>query len=166
MDVSLPPIDLTDSGEVESEAMAGPKQTKANATPGDPYQTPVCAEFHRTIELIGKRWTGAILAVLMQGPHRFNEILNSVPGLSDRLLTERLRELEDKGIVERRIFAERPVRIEYALTKAGLDLDQLIKVITAWGLKWCPEPTGVARGDHAATGTRVSKVTITARPPK
>jgi len=97
MDVSLPPIGLINSGAVESEAMAGPKKNEANTTPSDPYQTPVCAEFHRTIELIGKRWTGAILAVLMQGPHRFNEILNSVSGLSDRLLTERLRELEDKA---------------------------------------------------------------------
>ncbi len=146
--------------------MAKPKLDDASTPRSDPYQTPVCAEFHRTIELIGKRWTGAILAVLMQGPHRFNEILNSVPGLSDRLLTERLRELEDKGIVERRIFAERPVRIEYALTKAGLDLDQLIKVITAWGLKWCPEPTDTARGDHAAKGTAVSKAKTAARPPR
>lgn len=105
----------------------------------DEWQTPVCAEFHNTIELIGKRWTGAILAVLIRGPQRFNEILATVPGLSDRLLTERLRELEDKGIVTRKIFVERPIRIEYGLSDAGQDLDHLIKVITAWGLKWFPE---------------------------
>ena len=103
------------------------------------WQTPVCAEFHNTIELIGKRWTGAILAVLMRGPQRFGEILGAVPGLSDRLLTERLRELEDRGVVTRKIFAERPIRIEYGLSDAGQDLDQLIKVITSWGIKWFPE---------------------------
>ncbi len=91
--------------------MAKSKIKVANAQTADPHQTPVCAEFHRTIELIGKRWTGSVLAVLMAGPRRFNEILNAVPGLSDRLLTERLRELENNGIAERRIFAERPVRI-------------------------------------------------------
>jgi DNA-binding HxlR family transcriptional regulator len=135
--------------------MAKRQVSERSTSSVDPYQTPLCVEFHRTIELIGKRWTGAVLAVLMQGPRRFNELLNTVPGLSDRLLTERLRELEDNGIVERRIFAERPVRIEYALTPAGLDLDQLIKVITAWGQKWRPEPSqGSAKaqeGRHVAS---------------
>ena len=119
--------------------MAKPRGSERRTSSVDEHQTPLCVEFHRTIELIGKRWTGAVLAVLMQGPRRFNELLNAVPGLSDRLLTERLRELEDNSIVERRVFAERPVRIEYALTPAGLDLDQLIKVITTWGQKWRPQ---------------------------
>ncbi|MEW6641855.1 MAG: helix-turn-helix domain-containing protein [Pseudomonadota bacterium] len=117
----------------------------------DPYQTPICAEFHRTIELIGKRWTGAILAALMQGPLRFNEILSNVPGLSDRLLTERLRELEGEGIVERKVFAERPVRIEYQLSAAGLDLDQIIKVVSAWGLKWQKKSGAPASANRSAT---------------
>jgi len=123
----------------------------------DPWQTPVCAEFHHTIELIGKRWTGAILAVLMRGPHRFSEILGAVPGLSDRLLSERLRELEDNGIVVRQVHAERPARVDYALSEAGQDLDELIKVITAWGLKWFPERVAGVSRKPAKTATRPAR---------
>ncbi len=138
--------------------MAKSKIKVANAQTADPHQTPVCAEFHHTIELIGKRWTGSVLAVLMAGPRRFNEILNAVPGLSDRLLTERLRELENNGIAERRIFAERPVRLEYALTEAGLDLDQLIKVVTAWGLKWNRESSQNPSSERSVPGaTRANR---------
>src|ERR671918_2394805 len=78
-----------------------------------------CTAYHQAVELIGKRWTGAILFVLLDGPLRFSEVKLLVPDLSDRLLSERLKELEAEGIVERRVIDEMPVRVEYALTEKG-----------------------------------------------
>ena len=77
------------------------------------------------MELVGKRWTGAILYVLLQapGPLRFSEIAHAVPDLSDRLLSERMKELERCGIVDRHVAATSPVRVEYALTDRGRDLE-------------------------------------------
>src|ERR687895_319770 len=86
----------------------------SGASSGD--RSPCCSLYHRAIELVGKRWTGAILLVLMDGPLRFSEIRQLVPDLSDRLLSERLKELENEEIVERRVIDETPVRVEYALT--------------------------------------------------
>ena len=82
-----------------------------------------CSLYHQAIELVGKRWTGAILLVLMDGPLRFSEIKQLVPELSDRLLSERMKELEARGVVERRVCDGRPVRVEYALTEMGRELE-------------------------------------------
>ena len=75
-----------------------------------------CSAYHRAVELIGKRWTGAIVFVLMDGPLRFSEVKVLVPDLSDRLLSERMKELESEGIVERHVIDEMPVRVEYCLS--------------------------------------------------
>src|SRR5713226_4081357 len=75
-----------------------------------------CPRYHRAVELIGRRWMGAILRVLITGPQRFNMLLTSIPGLSDRLLSERLRELEATGLVVRRVLPGPPVGVEYTLT--------------------------------------------------
>lgn len=95
-----------------------------------------CMAFQQASELIGRRWTGVILYMLLQGRSRFSELLNNVHGISDRLLTERLRELEEKGLVERFVIPESPVRVEYALTEAGRDAEAIISVIWDWGNKW------------------------------
>jgi DNA-binding HxlR family transcriptional regulator len=95
-----------------------------------------CMAFQQGIELLGRRWTGVILYTLLQGPQRFNELLGGVHGISDRLLTERLRELEEKGLVERRVIPESPVRVEYALTDAGRDAQDSISTIWQWSNKW------------------------------
>ena len=79
---------------------------------------------------------GIILRVLMSGPHRFSEILAVVPGLSDPLLTQRLRELEAKKIVERHVFPTSPVRVEYQLTAAGHDLENAVRTLSRWADKW------------------------------
>lgn len=79
---------------------------------------------------------GAILVVLMRGPHRFNEILNAVPGISDRRLTERLRGLEAEGMVTRRVLPESPIRVEYELTDSGKDLNEVLKSVMLWSNKW------------------------------
>jgi DNA-binding HxlR family transcriptional regulator len=97
---------------------------------------PVCPDFHAAIELIGKRWTGAILIALTDGPKRFGELAKAVPGLSDRLLSQRLRELEEEGLVERTVAPDAPVKVTYALTVRGLDLKPAIAELRAWARRW------------------------------
>jgi DNA-binding HxlR family transcriptional regulator len=92
--------------------------------------------FQRAIEFIGRRWVGVILYVLLEGPARFNELLARIPNLSDRLLTERLRELEAAGMVTRDVQPGPPVRVVYALTDAGRSLTGIIRDIAAWGHEW------------------------------
>src|SRR3954451_6600536 len=96
----------------------------------------VCPLFHAAIELIGKRWTGAIISALTEGPLRFGELARAVPGLSDRLLSQRLRELEDEGLVEREVEAGTPVRVTYSLTATGEELGPAIKELKAWAKRW------------------------------
>jgi DNA-binding HxlR family transcriptional regulator len=96
----------------------------------------LCPKFHKTVELIGKRWTGAIIRVLLDGPRRFNEILSVIPGISDRLLTERLRELETAVIVRREVQAESPVRVVYELTQRGRELREPLDAIGHWAEHW------------------------------
>jgi DNA-binding HxlR family transcriptional regulator len=96
----------------------------------------VCPHFHRAIELIGKRWTGAILCALTERPMRYAELGKAVPGLSDRLLSQRLRELEEEGLVERQVEAATPVRVVYSLTEAGQELDPALRELKAWARRW------------------------------
>jgi DNA-binding HxlR family transcriptional regulator len=95
-----------------------------------------CSAYHRAIELVGKRWTGAILFVLLDGPARFSEVKQLVPDLSDRLLSERMKELEAEGIVERRVIDDMPVRVEYALTAKGKALEPAVRALKAWARAW------------------------------
>lgn len=97
-----------------------------------------CVQFQRAIEFIGRRWVGAILYILLEGPCRFNELLASVPNLSDRLLTERLRELESAGLVTREVVSGPPVKVVYELTDAGHALSDIIRAIAAWAREWMP----------------------------
>lgn len=96
----------------------------------------ICPHFHRSVELIGRRWTGAIIKALLHGTTRFTDIAHAVPGLSDRLLSERLKELEAAGIVVRVVHPDTPVRIEYHLTEMGLDLSNVMDAISDWGIRW------------------------------
>jgi DNA-binding HxlR family transcriptional regulator len=96
----------------------------------------VCPHFHDAIELIGKRWTGAIVFALTEGPLRFGELGKAVPGLSDRLLSSRLRELEQEGLVERRVEEGSPVHVTYSLTEAGAELRPAIAELKLWAKRW------------------------------
>jgi DNA-binding HxlR family transcriptional regulator len=96
----------------------------------------VCPHFHAAIELIGKRWTGAIVCALTEGPLRFGELGRAVPGLSDRLLSQRLRELEQEGLVEREVEPGTPVRVIYSLSEKGADLDPAIRELKQWATRW------------------------------
>ena len=95
-------------------------------------RSPCCGLYHRAIELVGKRWTGAILLVLMDGPLHFSGVRQLVPELSDRLLSERLKELEAQGIVGRRVLDGSPVRVEYSLTPKGRALEPTLRAIKQW----------------------------------
>ena len=96
----------------------------------------VCPHFHHAIELIGKRWTGAIVCALTERPKRYGELRKAVPGLSDRLLSQRLRELEEEGLVERIVEAATPVRVTYSLTEAGQQLDPVLSELKSWARRW------------------------------
>src|SRR6201986_474667 len=96
----------------------------------------VCPHFHAAIELIGKRWTGAIVCALTERPMRFGELGRVVPGLSDRLLSQRLRELEEEGLVEREVEDGSPVRGTYSLPAVGRQLDPAIKELQIWARRW------------------------------
>src|SRR5947209_13096298 len=95
-----------------------------------------CPLYHEAVELVGRRWTGAILRVLMDGPLRFSEIAQAVPELSDRLLSERMKELESRGMVERRVIPGPPLRVEYELSQMGRDLKPALSELQHWANRW------------------------------
>ncbi len=89
-----------------------------------------CPYYHRAVELIGRRWTGAILRALLVDVHRFSDLTEAIPGLSDRMLSERLKELEAEGVVLRSVIPETPVRIEYHLTDKGRALWSVVEAVS------------------------------------
>ncbi|HEX4032982.1 MAG TPA: helix-turn-helix domain-containing protein [Solirubrobacteraceae bacterium] len=96
-----------------------------------------CPYFHQAVELIGRRWTGAILETLMQaGSLRFSSIAAAVPDLSDRMLSDRLKELESNALVERTVIAGPPVRVQYALTQKGQELAPALEELKRWARNW------------------------------
>ena len=95
-----------------------------------------CPRFRSAVELIGRRWTGAIVRAMLAGSTRFGEIRTTVPDLTDRLLSERLKELEREGIVERVVTPSTPVRIEYVLTDKGRDLAAIVHAVADWAERW------------------------------
>lgn len=96
----------------------------------------VCGIFHAAIELIGRRWTGAIVWTLTQGPRRFSDFRDAIPDISDRLLSERLKELEEAGIIVREVSAGRPVHVTYRLTPKGAELEPILQAIGSWATRW------------------------------
>jgi DNA-binding HxlR family transcriptional regulator len=101
---------------------------------------PVCTRFHAAIELIGARWSGTVLQALFTGSHRFADIRAAIPGVSDMMLTRRLRELEAAGLVERRVVPLSPVHVEYHLTQMGREARPVLDAVIAWSHKWIPLP--------------------------
>lgn len=96
----------------------------------------VCPRYHAAIELIGRRWNGVILQRLLQGPLRFSEIRNGIPRLTDAMLSQRLRELEDAGVVERVVIDQRPVQVTYGLTPVGARLSPILTAVAQWSNEW------------------------------
>lgn len=114
----------------------------------------MCPRYEKAIELLGKRWTGLILRSLLEGPRRFTEITSYVEGLSDRLLSERLQELEQAGIVERHVNTGRPVTVEYALTEKGGDLRAALEAIQLWADRWIPQEELPSSSPQPPAGSR------------
>ena len=98
--------------------------------------TAFCPVYQRAIELIGQRWNGAIVRALLSGATRYSEVESAIPGLSHRMLSDRLRHLEEEGIVRRDVFPETPVRVEYRLTEKGRDLADVLEAVSAWASRW------------------------------
>ena len=119
-------------------ALATVEPPKARDHPNLAERAGCCGLYHRAVELIGKRWSGAILSVLLEGRLRFSEIRALVPEISDRLLSERLKELEAEGIVEREVLDEQPVGVEYRLTPKGEALEPAVTALKQWARDWHP----------------------------
>lgn len=96
----------------------------------------ICPKFEAAIELFAKKWTGLIIRVLMERTSRFRDIREQIPLMSERMLAERLKELEAHGLVERRVYPETPVRIEYSLTEKGRALGPVLDCIQNWAEEW------------------------------
>jgi DNA-binding HxlR family transcriptional regulator len=115
----------------------------------------LCGRFHRAIELIGRRWTGAIVFLLLRSRCRYATLRDAIPDITDRMLSERLQELEEEGIVERTVVPATPVRVEYALTKKGRALASAIDAMAAWAERWVePGP----RTSKAASASRARRL--------
>lgn len=96
----------------------------------------LCPKFECGFALLGKRWNGLIIRVLLNGSKRFSDISSMIPQLSDKILAERFRELEAAGIIKRNVYPETPVRIEYQLTEKGLALKPVMDEVQKWAEKW------------------------------
>jgi DNA-binding HxlR family transcriptional regulator len=95
-----------------------------------------CPLYHEAVELVGRRWTGAILRVLMDGPLRFSEVAQAIPELSDRLLSERMKELEGRGLVKRTVIPGPPLQVRYELSEMGRELGPALAEIESWARRW------------------------------
>lgn len=115
---------------------------------------PVCEHFQRAAELLGKRWNPQILRALLSGIARFTELREAVPGLSDHLLSERLKGFEAHGIVTREVTPTTPVRIEYELTERGRELEPVIEELASWAERWGRRPDRARAARRSFTTTR------------
>ncbi len=123
------------TGKARHEMATKPVETNSTT---QAYQ--MCPRYEHAIQLLGKRWTGLILDSLLDGSRRFCELTATVEGLSDRVLSDRLRELESEGIIERIVYPQIPVRVEYRLTEKGHDLRPVVQSIHEWAQQWIELP--------------------------
>src|SRR5918993_1194374 len=105
-----------------------------------------CPLYHRAVEVVGRRWAGAVLRAMLAGATRFGEIRGAIPGLTNRMLSERLKDFEAEGIVEREVIPEKPVRVEYRLTEKGRALNSAVDALTAWAEEWVQPVENVSYG--------------------
>jgi DNA-binding HxlR family transcriptional regulator len=102
------------------------------------YSEHICVRYQQALNLLSRRWVGLIVRVLLDGPRRFNELASALQVVADRVLAERLRDLEAEGIVSREVFVGSPVRVEYALTEKGRALAPVLDAIESWSHEWIP----------------------------
>ncbi|KHD84908.1 winged helix-turn-helix transcriptional regulator [Heyndrickxia ginsengihumi] len=96
----------------------------------------LCPRFEKAFQLLGKRWIGVIIRVLSEGPMRFNEMLEHIPHISQKVLSERLKELEEQDIIVREVYPESPIRIEYRLSEKGQAITPVLDEVQKWADKW------------------------------
>jgi DNA-binding HxlR family transcriptional regulator len=123
----------------------------------------LCPRFHKAIELIGGRWTGAVVRLLMSGRARFAELGAAIPEISDRMLSERLRILESEGIITRHGLPDPPIRVEYELTQKGKELQKSLEAISHWAERWI-EPGPPAEPGRRVRPVRTDRPARSARP--
>ncbi|MGH9411649.1 MAG: winged helix-turn-helix transcriptional regulator [Vicinamibacterales bacterium] len=116
----------------------------------------LCSRFHRAVELIGSRWTGAVIQLLLHGRMRYAELRAAIPDISDRMLSERLRELETEGILARTVVPETPVRVEYELTEKGRALEHALAAVGKWAERWVIESPPAAAAQNPTRAARQS----------
>jgi DNA-binding HxlR family transcriptional regulator len=135
------------SGSYVHEGQPGSPEGDDGVGEGGQTAPSCCPIYHRAVELIGRRWTGAILEILIQGGSlRFSQIASSVADLSDRMLSDRLKELEAWGLVERTVHPGPPVRVEYALTAKGWELAPVLGELKRWARAWLGSATTERNG--------------------
>jgi DNA-binding HxlR family transcriptional regulator len=96
----------------------------------------MCAKFQSAVDLLGKRWTPLIVQLLLVGPRRYSELHDGLEVVTEGMLSQRLKELEQAGVVERRVLDEQPVRVEYHLTQKGRGLSRVISGLEHWADEW------------------------------
>ena len=117
----------------------------------------LCPLYHRAVELIGRRWTGAIIFVLLKGRCRYSDLRTAIPDLTDRMLSERLKELEQEGMVERCVIPDTPVRVEYALTGKGEALAKPVEALMMWAHAWLPEGDEAIKAEAGAVANNIAR---------
>ncbi|GEN55596.1 putative HTH-type transcriptional regulator YvaP [Halolactibacillus alkaliphilus] len=98
-------------------------------------QPNICPKFEKAISILSQRWTGLVIYQLLNGTQRFNEIQSAI-GISGKVLSDRLKDLEQKGLVKRDVIPDTPVVIEYSLTDKGRSMEPILKTIEQWALDW------------------------------
>ncbi|MFD2214396.1 winged helix-turn-helix transcriptional regulator [Metabacillus endolithicus] len=99
----------------------------------------LCPKMESAFRLLGKRWIGIIIHVLLDGPKRFKDLTDIIPSISQKMLSERLKELENEGLLKRIVIDDTPVKVIYELTEKGKDLTGVINEIGIWANKHCFE---------------------------
>jgi DNA-binding HxlR family transcriptional regulator len=105
------------------------------------HSSELCPKFHEAVELIGRRWSGAVIRLLLGGRRRYSDLRDAIPDISDRMLSERLKELEAAGIVRRIVTPQTPVRVEYELTEKGRALEPSLRALGEWASVWIEPAT-------------------------
>jgi DNA-binding HxlR family transcriptional regulator len=103
-----------------------------------PHSTRMCLRFQSAVDLLGKRWTPLVVQLLLKRPHRYSELLAELEVVTEGMLSQRLKELESAGVVERRVIDDQPVRVEYHLTEKGRGLGRVIGGLERWAEEWIP----------------------------
>jgi DNA-binding HxlR family transcriptional regulator len=96
----------------------------------------MCPKFQSAVDLLGKRWTPLIVQLLLKRPHRYSELLGELEVVTEGMLSQRLKELEGAGVVQRRVIDDQPIRVEYHLTEKGRALGRVISGLERWADEW------------------------------